>query len=114
MAPWTVAPLAPLSMEFSRQEYWNELLFPSPGDLPNLGIEHRSPVLQAGFLKSEPSGKLVVKNSPDNTGDIIDKSLIPGLGRLPGGGHGNPLQYHAWRIPWSRSWQASAHRVGHD
>ena len=51
-----VAPLAPLSMEFCRQEYWSEL-FPSPGDLPYLGIEPRSPVLQADSLLSEPPGK---------------------------------------------------------
>ena len=45
------------SMEFSRQEYWSRLTFPSPGDLPNLGIESRSPVLQADSLPSEPPGK---------------------------------------------------------
>ena len=45
--PWTVAYQAPLSMEFSRQEYWSGLPFPSPGDLPHPGIEPRSPALQA-------------------------------------------------------------------
>ena len=44
---WTVAHQAPLSMEFSRQEYWNGFLFPSLGDLPNPGIEPGSPTLQA-------------------------------------------------------------------
>ena len=44
---------APLSMEFSRQEYWNGKMFPSPGDLPNAGIEPRSPVLQADSLPAE-------------------------------------------------------------
>ena len=44
-------------MEFSRQEYWSELPFPSPGDLPNSGIEPRSPALQADCLPSEPPGK---------------------------------------------------------
>ena len=48
--PWTVAHQAPLSMEFSRQEYWSRLPFPSPGDLPNPGIEPRSPALQADHL----------------------------------------------------------------
>ena len=43
--PWTVANQAPLSMGFSRQEYWSGLLFPSPGDLPDPGIEPGSPVL---------------------------------------------------------------------
>ena len=42
VTPWTVAPQAPLSMEFSRQEYWRGLPFPSPGDLPDPGIEPRS------------------------------------------------------------------------
>ena len=45
--PWTVAYPAPPSMEFSRQEYWSGLPFPSPGDLPNPAIEPRSPTLQA-------------------------------------------------------------------
>ena len=51
--PWTVARQAPPSMEFSRQEYWSGLPFPSPGDLPNPGIEPRSPALQAEALTSE-------------------------------------------------------------
>ena len=45
------------SMEFSRQKYWCGLPFPSPGDLPNLGIEPGSPALQADALPSEPPGK---------------------------------------------------------
>ena len=55
--PWTVAHQAPLSMGFSRQEYWSGLPFPSPGDLPDPGIEPRSPTLQADALTSEPPGK---------------------------------------------------------
>ena len=54
---WTVACQAPLSMGFSRQEYWSRLPFPSPGDLPNPGIEPGSPALQADALSSEPPGK---------------------------------------------------------
>ena len=49
-APWTVAHQAPLSMEFFRQQYWSGLLFPSPGDLPNPGIELAPPALQADSL----------------------------------------------------------------
>ena len=52
--PWTVARQAPLFMGFSRQEYWSGLPFPSPGDLPDPGIEPRSPTLQADALTSEP------------------------------------------------------------
>ena len=55
--PWTVAHQAPLSMGFSGQEYWSGVPFPSPGDLPNLGIKPRSPTLQADALISEPPGK---------------------------------------------------------
>ena len=56
-APWTVAYLAPPPMGFSRQEYWSGLPFPSPGDLPNPGIEPRSPAFQADALTPEPPGK---------------------------------------------------------
>ena len=55
--PWTVAYQAPLSMGFSRQECWSGLPFPSPGDLPNPGIEPGSPALRADTLPSEPPGK---------------------------------------------------------
>ena len=53
----TSAYQAPPSMEFSRQEYWSGLPFPSPEDLPNPGIEPGSPALQADALLSEPPGK---------------------------------------------------------
>ena len=56
VTPWTIAHQAPLSMGFSRQE-WSGLPFPSPGDLPNPGIEPVSPVLQADSLPPESPGK---------------------------------------------------------
>ena len=59
--PWTVARQAPLSMGFSRQEYWSGLPFPSLGDLSNPGIKPRSPALQADALSSEPPGKPLTK-----------------------------------------------------
>ena len=55
--PWTVAHQAPPSVGFFRQEYWSGLPFPSPGDLPNPGIEPESPALEAEALSSEPPGK---------------------------------------------------------
>ena len=55
--PNDCSPQAPLSIEFSRQEYWSGLPFPSPGDLPNSGIETKSPALQADSLLSEPPEK---------------------------------------------------------
>ena len=57
VTPWMVTYRAPRSMGFSWQEYWNGLPFPSPGDLPNPGIEPRSPALQTDALPSEPLGK---------------------------------------------------------
>ena len=67
VTPWTLAHQAPLSMGFSWQEYWSGLPFPSPGDLPGLGIKPRSPTLQADALTTEPPGK------PQK---IIDQELI--------------------------------------
>ena len=55
--PWTVAYQVFPSMGFSRQEYWSGLPFPSPGDLPDSGIEPGSPALEADAVTSEPPGK---------------------------------------------------------
>ena len=61
-------------MEFPRQDYWNGLPFPSPGDLPDLGIEPGSPALQAGSLPAEPPGKPqddIRKNNYENVSYVI-------------------------------------------
>ena len=64
-------------MGFSRQEYWSGLPFPSPGDLPNLGIEPGSPALQANSLPIELPGKYQkVKNLP-----AMQKTWVQPLGR---------------------------------
>ena len=57
---WTVAYQAPLSVGFSKQEYWSGLPFPSPGDLPDPGIKPGSPALQADALPSKPPGNVPV------------------------------------------------------
>ena len=57
VTPWTVVYQAPLTMGFSRQEYWSGQPFPSPGDLPSPGLEPRSSTLWADGLPSEPPGK---------------------------------------------------------
>ena len=61
---------------------------------------------------------LAVKNLPANARDVRDKGFISGLGRSPGGGNGNPLQYSCWRIPWTeepgRLQSMGSQRVGHD
>ena len=71
VTPWTVAHQAPPSMEFSRQEYWSGLPFPSPGNLPNSGFEPGSPALRADSLPSEPPGdrstsRIMIKGSINN------------------------------------------------
>ena len=76
VTPLTVAYQAPLSMGFSRQEYWNGLPFLSRGDLPDSGIEPRSSALQADALTSEPPGKCaeyskrVTMNARPNTSAV--------------------------------------------
>ena len=105
-----------LSNEYSRQEYWNGLPFSSSRDLPDLEIEPMSPALQANSLPSENtriltavSGGSEDKASVCNAGDL---GLIPGLGRSPGEGNGNPLQYSCLENPMDRgAWRATVHRV---
>ena len=64
--PWTVAQKAPLSMEFSRQEFWSGLPFPSPEYLPNAGIKLTFAALQADSLLSEPPGNpFIISIKPD-------------------------------------------------
>ena len=122
--PWTVAYQAPPSLGFSRQEYWSGLPFPSPGDLPNPGIEPGSPSLQADALPSEPPGKLTsptslvaqtVKCLP-----TIQETWVRSLGQE------DPLEKEmathfsilAWKIPWTkepgRLQSMGSQRVGHD
>ena len=81
VTPWTVAHQAPPSMGLSRQEYWSGVPFPSPGDLPDPGIEPRSPILQADALTSEPLviffcpmfSKYFTTNIGDNINTVICK-----------------------------------------
>ena len=58
LSPWTVAHQAPLSMGFSRQEYWSELPFPPPENLSDPGTEPASHALEGKFFTTEPPGKL--------------------------------------------------------
>ena len=79
MTPGTVAPQAPLSMEFSRQEYWSGLPFPSPGDIPNSGIKPRSPALQADSLPAELQWKpRLCKGTEGNEGNQFGLELEAG------------------------------------
>ena len=74
---WTVTHQAPLSMGFSRQEYWSGLPFPSPGDLPDPGIEPRSPTLQADALTSAPPGKPLILNTSLFSHSVMSDSCHP-------------------------------------
>ena len=76
VTPWTVARQDPLSMEFSRQEYWSGLPFPTPRDLPNPVIEPRSPTLQVDSLSSEPPGKGYVEITGQFLGNRIFKMML--------------------------------------
>ena len=73
--PWTVDCQALLSMAFSRQEYWSGLPFPSPGNLPDPGIEPGSPALEADALTSEPPGPETLKKKQKNFAKLKIKYL---------------------------------------
>ena len=60
VTPWTITCQDPLSMGFPRQEYWHELPFPSPRDLPNPEIKPMSPTLAGTFFTTEPPGKPLI------------------------------------------------------
>ena len=77
LSTWTVACQAPLPMEFSRQEYWNES---SPGDFPNPGIKPRYPALQADPLLSKPPGKPTPKRPSPSIFHQGHSWLWPALG----------------------------------
>ena len=74
MTPWTVACQAPLSLGFSRQEYWSGLPCPPPGDLPNPEIKPSflmSPALAGGFFTTSPTWEAQIGNSGSNNNDGI-------------------------------------------
>ena len=79
--PWTAAHQAPMSMGFPRQEYWGELSFPAPGDLPDPGIKPMTlvvPALACGFFTTEPPGKRPHLPPPSRNAEGL--GLIPGHG----------------------------------
>ena len=112
---------APLSMKFSRQEYWSGLPFPSPGDLLDPGIKPGSPALQADSLPSEPPGKPLQKRLlVPSARSVVDSCILwivkEHLG-FPSGTSGKEptwqsrickrLRFDPWvgKIPWGRTWQ---------
>ena len=84
---WTVAHQTPLSIEFSRQEYWNGLPFPNPGDLPHPGIKPESPMspaLAGGFFTTEPPGKPTEALCPSQSCTHLERT-----------------SYHNFRASWA-------------
>ena len=77
VSPGTVAHQIPLSMVFSRQEYWSGWPCPPPGDLPNPGIELESPALAGGFFTTEPPGKSHFYDTVDSIGFLRDFFYYP-------------------------------------
>ena len=121
--PWTVARQAPPTMGFSRQEYWSGLSFPSPGDLPNPGIEPVSLVLAGGFFTRTSLVAQTVKCLPTvretwvrslGQEDPLEKEMATYSSTL----HGKYSSTLAWKIPWTeergRLQSMGSQRVGHD
>ena len=117
---WTVALQAPQSMGFSRQEYWNGLPCPPPGDLPDPGVKPTSPALQADFFTAEPLGQplnIHILQSGSNNHDCTSPATLRQCLGFPGGTSGKEpgCQYRrykrqrfdpwAGKIPWRRAWQ---------
>ena len=108
-------------MGFSRQEYWSQLPFPSPGDLPHLGIKPMSPEL-AGILYHWDSREalsmgrelkyLTSWNTICQCNRCQDPGSIPGLGRSPKEGNGNLLQYSCLENPMDKeAWRATVQGI---
>ena len=105
-------------MGISRHESWSGLPVASPNPccvadtMCFLHINFRFSITFNYSLVTASQVARGVRNPPANAGDIRDAGLIPGSGRSPEGGHGNLLQYFAWRIPMDRgAWQATVHGV---
>ena len=89
-------------------------LFPWWGGIDKavINIRVKCFCVNIGLIFQASQVALVVKNLPASAGDLRDVSSIPGSGRSPGGGHGNPLQYSCLENPMDRgAWQATVHRV---
>ena len=96
VTPWTVACQGPLSMGFSKQEYWSRLPCPPPGDLPSPGIKPGSPAMQADPLPSEPPGKPI-------TLEII--TFATGIVQIKKMRHTvDPGTFLEFQIPFPREW----------
>ena len=113
-APWTVTLQTPLSMEFSRQEYWNGLQFPTAGYLPDLWIEPASPALSSGFFITVPPGLL-----PESIlrmlcgGFFVFVFSLPHLSHPPDRVHSGHLQVFTTNKEILKKWGLCSQIVGH-
>ena len=76
VTPWTAACQTSLSMGYSRQEFWSGLPFPSPGDLPDLGIKLTSPALASGLFITEPPGNSVPESGTKTTKEYWSEGVM--------------------------------------
>ena len=122
--PWTVAHLAPLSMGFPRQEYWIRLPFPSPGDLPDLGIKPMSSALPGRFFTAEPPGKpvqvymyMITLHKVVMSFQLGDSPSIPGLRKQAAmfrkstrqrAGHYHQQKMKAFHLTAHKDWNAAS------
>ena len=121
VTPWTIARQAPPSMGFSRQEYWSGLPFPSPGDLPDPGIELGSSALQADSVPAEPPGNPIVwyrcslklwkwvSSARDGVSleELISEGWSPGLPNIRGLGDEEQLEKEAEKsVRWAENQEA--------
>ena len=112
--PWTVARQPPLPMGFSRQEYWSGWPCPPPGDLPDPGIQSRSPALPADSLPSAPPGQLHVCYLVLLTTLELGTQTTPTRNTAAEAQRGETLPQEAWPQVGGREWSpgglASLHK----
>ena len=128
VTPWTGACQAPLSMEFSRQEYWSGFPLPPPGDLPDPGIESVSPALEGGFFTAKPPGKLLCLvltdktcllsirrvRTPEHEASVHPEACIPSDTFFLSVDRKGQVLASWLQEPQTESWQLHSHAVFHD
>ena len=112
VTPWTVACQAPLSTEFSRQEYWSGLLFPSAGDLSNPGIKPWSPELQADSLLLKKPGKPILgRRCASKASGVLQSQAIHWGGSGQVMSMTDPVALQGLQLPQEWMWGPWEHRV---
>ena len=111
-SPWTVATQASLSMGILQTRILEWVTIPSSRASSQPRDQTQVSFIAAELITTEGKPREIIENQPANVGGVMDVGLIPGLGRCPGGGHGNPLQYSCLENPMDRgAWRATVHRI---